>query len=123
MRNVTTTGAVAAMWGEAIASVRRAAERLEATDGREVIEDLELRFQLKMLDAQRFPVEAASARACAAAFLGVARALFHQDTTMPPLRARLAGGALGLAVALDGLLADRLADETQVWRDRIGEGA
>lgn len=109
-----------ARWAELAADLRQACERLIATEGRESIESLSLRHNVARADPASFPVEADSARKFAAAMQAAARAVIGAE--LPSLKARMAPGALALAVGVEGLLADRLSEVTAGWRAHLGEG-
>lgn len=106
-------------WSDLAAAVRKACDRMVATEGRETIENVNLRGALAKLTPDTFPVEADSARKVAAALLLCGRAAANAE--LPALRMRVAPAALALAAAVDGLLADRLSDVMATSRAICGD--
>jgi hypothetical protein len=108
--------AVRRSWLDLIAEGGRTAERLEASDGEELLEGLDLRHGLARIDPHSFPVVTASAQGAAYAYLLQLRGVL--DAGAPRTRAVLAPALAASAKALDTLLNDQAVAAAGVWKGK-----
>jgi hypothetical protein len=103
-------------WLDLIADAGRTAERLEASDGEELLEPLDLAHALKTIDQHSYPAPGASAQGAAYAFLLQLRGVLEAGSART--RSVLAPALAASAKALATLLNDQAVTAAGVWKGK-----
>lgn len=111
-------------WAEITGDALMLTDRVQATDGEQTLEALDLKARLAAVleaGAEGFPVQGASASKAAMAFAHALRGLL--EASLPRRRAILAPFVAAGAKAISELIIDHQDRQADAWRRHTGEEA